>query len=72
MTTDKKPRAATKAAASPDEVLRRRAEQQYEAELAALAAQDDGARPPSWRLSPAAVRTYLLGGTLKDGTAISP
>jgi len=53
-------------------VLRPHAEQQYAAELEALAAQDDKARPPSWRLSPWAVVTYLLGGALGDGTEITP
>ena len=45
---------------------------QYAAELAALAATDDRPRPPQWRLSPWAVTTYLLGGTLDDGTEITP
>ncbi|MYW91411.1 AAA family ATPase [Amycolatopsis rubida] len=53
-------------------VLRPHAEQEYAGELAALAAADDRAKPPSWRLSPWAVVTYLLGGTLDDGTVISP
>jgi YD repeat-containing protein len=52
-------------------VLRAHAEQEFADELAALSAQDDRARPPGWRLSPWAVRTYLLGGTLPDGTAIT-
>ena len=45
---------------------------QFAAELAALAAADDRPRPPNWRLSPWAVVTYLLGGVLPDGTAITP
>ncbi|MET7991590.1 AAA family ATPase [Amycolatopsis sp. NPDC005232] len=53
-------------------VLRPHAEQEYAGELAALAAADDRAKPPSWLLSPWAVVTYLLGGTLPDGTEISP
>jgi MoxR-like ATPase len=53
-------------------ILRQHAEQQYAAELAALAATDDRPRPPSWKLSPWAVTTYLLGGCLADGTEISP
>ncbi|WP_336161953.1 ATP-binding protein [Amycolatopsis sp. VC5-11] len=53
-------------------VLRPHAEQEYADELAALAAADDRAKPPSWRLSPWAVVTYLLGGKLDDGTEISP
>jgi MoxR-like ATPase len=53
-------------------VLRPHAEQQYAGELAALAATDDRPRPPSWRLSPWAVVTYVLGGTLPDGVVVSP
>ena len=48
----------------------RRAE--FAHELAALAEADDRERPPHWRLSPWAVVTYLLGGTLPDGSTISP
>ncbi|MGH3285009.1 MAG: ATPase, partial [Streptosporangiaceae bacterium] len=36
----------------PGTVLRPHAEQEYRAELAALAAADDRSRPPGWRLSP--------------------
>jgi MoxR-like ATPase len=54
------------------ELLRAHAEDQYAAELTALAAVDDRPRPPRWRLSPWAVTTYLLGGTLDDGTVITP
>ena len=57
---------------SLDDVLRLRAEQQYEDELTALAAADDHPRPPGWKLSPWAVRTYLLGGKLPDGKEIAP
>ena len=53
-------------------ILRPHAEQAYAAELTALAAADDRPRPPSWNMSPWAVVTYLLGGVLADGTAISP
>ncbi|GAA3704113.1 AAA family ATPase [Terrabacter ginsenosidimutans] len=52
-------------------VLRAHAEDAYAAELAALAASDDRPRPPRWKLSPWAVTTYLLGGTLDDGTEIT-
>jgi MoxR-like ATPase len=52
-------------------IQREHAEDAYADELAALAAQDDRPRPPSWRLSPWAVTTYVLGGALPDGTAIS-
>jgi MoxR-like ATPase len=53
-------------------VLRRHAEDEYAAELAALAEADDRPRPPRWRLSPWAVATYLLGGTLDGGAKITP
>ncbi|WP_161343376.1 AAA family ATPase [Streptomyces sp. SID5606] len=54
------------------EKLRPHAEQAFAGELAALAAQDDRPRPARWKLSPWAVATYLLGGTLPDGTVITP
>ena len=54
------------------DIVRPHAEDRYAAELAALAAADDRPRPPSWRLSPWAVATYLLGGRLADGTEITP
>ena len=57
---------------STDGVLRPGAEVAYADELAALAAADDRPRPPSWRLSPWAVATYVLGGRLPDGTDITP
>lgn len=53
-------------------VLRQHAEQQYAEELAELAKVDDRQRPPSWRLSPWAVRTYLLGGKLANGFQVTP
>ncbi|WP_067966152.1 ATP-binding protein [Nocardiopsis trehalosi] len=56
----------------PAAVLRPHAEQDFAAELAALAAADDRPRPPGWRLSPWAVTTYVLGGTLPGGTEITP
>jgi MoxR-like ATPase len=55
-----------------DTVLRPHAEHQYADELAAISALDDKIRPPSWRLSPWAVVLYVLGGTLPDGTVITP
>lgn len=58
--------------AQPGKLMRPHAEQEYALELEALAAQDARPRPPSWNLSPWAVVTYLLGGTLDDGTVISP
>lgn len=53
-------------------VLRQHAEHQYAEELHALAQADTRPRPPHWRLSPWAVATYLLGGTLADGLVVSP
>jgi MoxR-like ATPase len=53
-------------------VLRAHAEQQFAHELEALTRADDRPRPPSWRMSPWAVATYLLGGRLDDGTEITP
>jgi MoxR-like ATPase len=54
------------------QLLREHAEQQYAEELQALARQDRRTRPPSWRLSPWAVATYVLGGRLDDGFVVSP
>lgn len=53
-------------------VLRPHAEDHDAEELAALARADDRPRPPNWRLSPWAVVSYVLGGTLADGTVITP
>lgn len=52
--------------------LRPHAEDAFAAELAALAAQDDRPRPARWKMSPWAVAMYLLGGSLPDGTIITP
>lgn len=60
------------ASESPVAVQRLHAEQLYAAELAALAQADDRQRPPNWQLSPWAVKTYVLGGTLADGCVITP
>ena len=61
----------TATTAEPQVVLRPHAEDEHQAELAALAAADNRPRPPGWRLSPWAVTTYLLGGQA-DGTEITP
>lgn len=53
-------------------VLRPHAEQLYAEELALLAKADDRQRPPNWKLSPWAVKTYMLGGKLDGGATISP
>jgi MoxR-like ATPase len=64
--------AGTEAGNTGTGLLRPHAEQVHAAELEALARTDDRPRPPSWRLSPQAVVTYLLGGLLADGTLITP
>lgn len=48
--------------------LRPPAESVHAAELHALAANDRGARPPGWKLSPRTVRTFVLGS---DGKALA-
>lgn len=53
------------------EILRQHAEHQFAAELDALSRYDTRQRPPNWNLSPWAVATYLLGGTLPDGFAVT-
>lgn len=58
--------------AALDAVLRQHAEQLYAAELVALTEVDQRQRPPNWRLSPWAVRTYLMGGALANGFEITP
>ncbi len=40
----------------------------YKEELDALAASDTGKRPENWKLSPKAVRTFILGGEVKAPT----
>jgi MoxR-like ATPase len=78
--TKDEPAATATAGASPTAtmpahaptVLREHAEQQFREELEALARVDSRPRPPRWRLSPWAVATYLLGGTLEDGFVVSP
>jgi len=53
-------------------VLRQHAEQQFEEELAELAKDDTRPRPPNWKISPWAVATYILGGTLDNGYVVTP
>jgi MoxR-like ATPase len=53
-------------------VLRRHAEQEFAEELAELAKADSRQRPPNWKLSPWAVKTYLMGGKLPNGFTVSP
>jgi MoxR-like ATPase len=74
VTTKNGPVALTVAAeAAPIEsVVRQHAEQQFAEELAELTKVDDKQRPPNWKLSPWAVRTYVLGGKLPNGYVLSP
>ncbi|MGP1375261.1 MAG: ATP-binding protein [Almyronema sp.] len=68
------PKSTRSKATAPDPIkaiLRQHAEDQFANELAALAAADDRQRPPNWQLSPWAVATYLMGGTVGE-TEISP
>lgn len=55
---------------SQKNILRLHAEQAYAKELKHLQKVDQRPRPTNWALSPWAVVTYLLGGTLEDGTEI--
>lgn len=61
-----------KTAPSADGKLRLHAEQQFAEELAELAKADDRQRPPNWKLSPWAVKKYLLGGKLANGFEVTP
>ncbi|HAT41585.1 MAG TPA: ATPase [Rheinheimera sp.] len=54
------------------DILRQPAEVIYQAELDALKADDHGAKPENWQLSPQSVVTYLMGGTTASGVVISP
>ena len=66
------PAAAATGNGAAGAVLRQHAEQQFAEELAALQAVDNRPRPPSWRLSPWAVTTYLMGGKLDNGFEVTP
>lgn len=54
------------------DLLRHHSEQQFASELEALAKADKRQKPPGWKLSPWAVRMFLLGGKLDNGLDISP
>jgi MoxR-like ATPase len=60
------------AAPAATHALRAHAEHQYAEELAELGRRDQRPRPPNWKLSPWAVRTYLMGGTLDNGFVVTP
>ena len=51
----------TPAGSSPAQVLRAPAETTYAEELATLATADQGPRPTGWRLTPRAVRAFVVG-----------
>jgi MoxR-like ATPase len=53
-------------------LLRQYAEETFKSELDALIRSDRNEKPTNWLLSPTAVRTYILGGTLPDGSEIEP
>ncbi|MEM7131279.1 MAG: AAA family ATPase [Chloroflexota bacterium] len=53
-------------------ILRAHAEDQFAEELHELTVADTRPRPANWHLSPWAVATYLLGGTLDNGFEIMP
>ena len=53
--------------------IRLSAEKKYEVELRTLAANDKGAKPPSWALSPRMVEIYVLGSDKQvGGVTITP
>ncbi len=52
-------------------ILRAHAEDQYAEELDQLKQSDSRQRPENWQLSPWAVSTYLLGGTLDNGFEVT-
>ncbi|MEZ4983597.1 MAG: AAA family ATPase [Saprospiraceae bacterium] len=54
------------------QTLRPHAETAYSEELAALCQQETRRIPAGWKMSPQSVVMYLMGGTLPDGTTISP
>jgi MoxR-like ATPase len=53
-------------------LLRQHAEQLFAEELTELAKQDSDKKPTNWKLSPAAVVKYLIGGKLKNGYEVTP
>jgi MoxR-like ATPase len=58
--------------AAKSAIQRQPAEQEFAAELEALAKDDTRQRPPRWKLSPWAVVTYLVGGKTESGVTITP
>ncbi|HEY9825662.1 MAG TPA: AAA family ATPase [Stenomitos sp.] len=69
------PKAKSTPATTPAQavtVLRQHAEEQFAQEIDELIQSDTRQRPPNWKLSPWAVATYLLGGTLDNGFEVTP
>ncbi len=53
-------------------VVRLHAEEQFANELEEIRKEDKRQRPPNWATSPWGVATYLMGGTLSNGFAVTP
>jgi MoxR-like ATPase len=53
-------------------VLREHAESAFAHEIEELSKADTRSRPPKWKLSPWAVTTYILGGSLPNGFTVTP
>jgi MoxR-like ATPase len=53
-------------------ILRQHAEELFAQELEELRKQDEGQRPPNWKLTPQGVVAYLVGGKLKNGFEVQP
>ncbi|WP_207535610.1 ATP-binding protein [Desertivirga arenae] len=53
-------------------ILRQAAEQQFAQEIEEIKLQDKHTKPANWQMSPNAVVTYLMGGTLSNGFEITP
>ena len=55
-----------------ENILRPPSEIVYQAELDKLKSLDTHPKPENWLMSPQAVVTFMMGGTLEDGTEIEP
>lgn len=53
-------------------ILRQHAEEEFAEELYELEKTDNRPRPTNWAMSPWAVSTYILGGTLDNGFEVTP
>lgn len=62
----KAPEGESKAQPATKGLQRASAEIMFHDELARLEREDTGPRPPGWRLSPKAVRTFVLGDPVRD------